>query len=85
MPRLFPGPAPVIERRAAPPVNRVPGPHVYTLTYDNREPETITAESAPEAVALRDGGPDSRLPHTITDVTEVNAWVIRLAGGLDRL
>lgn len=74
MPRLFDDDAPTIERRVAPPVKRVPGPHRYHLIFDGQPDQIIVAESAADAVALREG---ARAPHTINDLTELDAWVAR--------
>lgn len=51
---------------------------VYTLLFDNREPETVEAYSPAEAVAARAGGRASRLPYQITDQTALAEWLAAL-------
>lgn len=57
--------------------------HRFRLQFDGDRPdEYITAESSVEAANLRDGGPESRPPHTITDETAMASW---LDGRADRI
>lgn len=53
--------------------------HRYRLQFDYREDEYVTAETADEAMALRDGGPGAKMPHTITDETIMVEWITRHA------
>lgn len=46
----------------------------YKLVFDDGHVEFVTADGPTEAVAAREGAPDSLRPHTMTDLTAVEAW-----------
>lgn len=55
--------------------------HVYALVFDDGSKQIVTAPGPTEAVAAREGAPDSPRPHTITDLTLLNGFG-RSWGGL---
>lgn len=46
----------------------------YALKFDDGHVEHVDAEGPTEAVAQRAGGAYALLPHTISDLTAINAW-----------
>jgi hypothetical protein len=47
----------------------------YRLHFDDGHTEDISAPTPSVAVARREGGRMSRLPHTLTDLTSMHAFV----------
>jgi len=50
------------------------GPRRYRLRFDDGSDAFVNANTPSEAVRLRPGGRASLLPHTITDMTALDAW-----------
>lgn len=56
--------------------------HRYALVFDDGHREFVTASGPTEAVALREGAPESHRPHTITDLSVMADFVGRSGYGL---
>lgn len=51
--------------------------HVYALVFDDGSTQIVTASGPTEAVAQREGAPDSPRPHTMTDLTAMATFTGR--------
>lgn len=56
--------------------------HRYALVFDDGHREYVTASGPTEAVAQREGAPNSRQPHTLTDLTAMSDFVGHRGYGL---